>query len=171
MANFMVLRWQGSRCCHTTVSNERSFEENLRFFVFWLSCSKAEWREVGTTATSQCTPLTHTDLVAERKQRTLQVARENWVAKFAKVLDAPASLKSDVQKHFSFSTSRSERGEKETDGQKTMYRHRWAITKTRLQHFLVHILTFEVKSLFLANTDCTFSESFSFFLSFCKILQ
>lgn len=136
MANFVVLRWQGSRCCHTTVSNERSFEENLRFFVFWLSCSKAEWREVETTVTSQCTPLTHTDLAAERKQWTLQVARENRVARFAKVLDAPASLQSDVQKHFSFCTSRSERGEKETGGQKkTICRHRWTITKTRLQHF------------------------------------
>lgn len=118
MDNFAVLRQQGSRCCHMAVSNERSFEENLWFFVLWLSCSKAEWREVGTTVASQCTSLTHTDLVAERKQRTLQAARENRVAKFAKVLDAPASLKSDVQKRFSFSASRNVKGEKETDRQK-----------------------------------------------------
>lgn len=62
------------------------------------------------------------------------------MAKFAKVLDAPANLKSDVQKHFSFHTSRNERGEKETDRQKTRCRHCWTITKTGLQHFFAYLL-------------------------------
>lgn len=93
-----------------------------------------------------CAQISYTDVVVERKRRTL-----------SRIADASVSFISDVWKHFAFPVSRNDKKEEVTDRQKTVFRHCW--TNTHLRHFLSHTVTF---SCCLINVYCELISYLSF---------
>lgn len=97
---------------------------------------KAQLREVGTTFTViLCPLLTYTDLGAERKWQSLQVAKESQVRETA---DAPVRFKFSVWIHFGFPMPTNEREKKWADKQNICRRCR-TVTNKHICSTLLHI--------------------------------
>lgn len=63
----------------------------------------------------------HTSLADLTVERDAVNSKEELKGKVCETVDAPTSFGSDQGKHFGFTVSRNERGEKVTDRQKTIY--------------------------------------------------
>lgn len=109
---------------------------------------KTQLREVETTFTIiLCPPLTYTDLGAERKWQSLQMAKERQVCETA---DAPVRFKFSVWTHFRFPVPTNEREEKVADKQ-NICRCCRTVTNKHIYGTLLHIFLYSKNNCCLIN--------------------